>query len=447
MTPGLNKKRIDYLLYHLDKNHFELNDFLKKAVTFNKNEQDKKYIYFPLSVEKEPRPVAVDEILILFPLNSSKFLYHFDDKNNLIFEQDLLTSAFYLLSGYQELLDYKPDGMGRFPFSVSIQSKLRIAVNPLVNVYFKIITDAIEEFCKRNKIGFKRRLLWDKKEFAFLLTHDVDRVEKWTIYTLYNEVRKALRLGISMNYKQLLQSINNLLIKDNPYWTFDWMKKIEQEFKLNSVWFFLPKGKMHIDAYYDLNETRIKNLVKYFQKEGDIIGLHGTFDSWQNEQIMESNLNAVNKIAGQNVIISRQHWLHFKYPETLRILEKIGIKYDSSWGFAEHYGWRNSYCLPFRPYDLENERIMDIWELPLNAMDVTFFKYLKMDYKETYDNIMKMIKICKKYTGLFILLWHNNQFDEAEQQGLKSFYKKILKKTMDYKPFIFTKKTHDLHKY
>lgn len=154
--------------------------------------------------------------------------------------------------------------------------------------------------------------------------------------------------------------------------------------------------------------------------------MHATFLSKEDKNVMADNLKAVQKLVENKVIISRQHWLNFKYPQTLRNLEELGIRYDSSWGFSGNIGWRNSYCLPFRAYDIEQDQMMDIWELPLAVMDVTLFQYMGLSLKQAEERLLKLIETCRKYNGFLVLLWHNSHFDETLIPGITAFYQSLL---------------------
>jgi len=437
MEERLNKSKIEYILFHLNQ-HFEISN-LKKYFWFSQFDEIVKepYIKFNSSNKKINKAFRINDLPVLFPLSEVKFFYRFDKENNLIFTHDLLKTAFYLLSGYQEFMPFKGDHLGRFTYDESIQKELNIAVNPIVNEYFEIIKKAIKEFCERHNRDFKSKSFSGENDFSFLLTHDVDRVDKWTFMEVKRRLKMLIRSGFTKHWKYLFEAIINFNSRENPYWNFEWMKSLEQKLGVNSIWFFLPQGHKQIDAYYSFNESRIQNLAKYFQDYGDEIALHGTFISREDFNTMQSNFEEVKKLSGKPVSASRQHWLSFKYPTTFQIIEKLGLKNDSSWGFAEHCGWRNSYCLPFRPYDLENDRIMDIWELPLNAMDVTFFQYMDLSLSEAKQAFEEMIYTCKKYNGLFVLLWHNSFFEETVYPGLVGFYKEILEMILENNPMRF----------
>jgi len=431
MNFKLNIDQIEYIFFHINF-YFELDSEIKERFVFGeKNGKKVSGIYFPLSENalNETKIKYINNIPILFPLSDASEFYSLKGKN-LYFRDDLLKSIFFLLSGYQETLAYKGDQHGRFCYDDSIQKRLNIAEIPLVNIYFKIITSAVEEFCKIHGISFKRRNLWGDKKFAFMLTHDVDRVDKYTIHKLKNTIKQTVvnNKNRLKNFKQMFIDIFYLAVGNNPYWNFDWMKKVENEYDFNSTWFFLPKGEKHRDAYYSFDEKRIQDLIDFLQKEGDEIGLHGVYGAKLDKNLLKKNYNELATTLKTAPVGIRQHWLNFKYPQTLQNMEKIGFRYDSSWAFADHVGWRNSYCLPFKPWDFSNNKMLDIWEFPLTVMDASLFDYQNLSMDEAMLRLNMLIKNTKKNNGLFVLLWHNSYFEEEMFSGIHKFYINLLNK-------------------
>jgi len=434
MIKPLNKTQIDYIFFHLDR-HINIEPF-KDIFAYGDSipKTNKPFIYYPLSKNNLVKDFRINDLPVLYPLSSEKEFYYFDSNNNLIFIHDLIKSAFYLLSGYQETQPFKGDHLRRFTYHDSIQKELEIAQRPLVNEYFEIIITAIKKFCSIHKIEIKEHKPWADKTFGLFLTHDVDRVDKWTLMEIKTRTKMVIRSGFLKHWAYWFEAVKNNRSSENPYWNFEWMKDLERKYAFNSTWFFLPQGHRQIDAYYSFEESRIKELASYLTGCGDEIALHGTYNSRENPEVMADNLIDVQKLSSKNISKSRQHWLSFKYPQTLHILEDLQIKYDSSWGFAEHCGWRNSYCCPFHPYDLENDRMMNVQELPLNAMDVTFFQYMGLSLEEAFEAVKDMLETCKKYNGLFVFLWHNSHFNETQIPGITLLYERILKSIADYKP-------------
>ncbi|MBN2105416.1 polysaccharide deacetylase family protein [bacterium] len=373
---------------------------------------------------------------ILFPLSDEKNFWKIDEQGNLIFMDDLLKSAFYLLSGYQEYKVSGKDRFGRYPHTESVQYQFNFTNIPLVNIYFRIIAEGIRAFCDMHNIAFKNRRIWQNGDFGFIVTHDVDRVDKWTWHETKYKLKQVLGMSStpyskSMTCYLLFQSIVNLFTKVNPYWNFEWLKKTEKKHDIHSVWYFLPKGDKYIDALYSFKEKRIIDLVRYLEQSGDEICLHGVFKSKVDLDIMQNNRAEIQSLSQKPVVGIRQHWLSFEYPATLQNQERLGFQHDSSWYFAEHVGWRNSYCFPFHPYDFQQKEMMKIWEIPLCMMDASLFDYQEFSLFEAANVFENLLEQVRSVHGLFVLLWHNSYFDEVRFPGITDFYKGMLRKIME----------------
>lgn len=136
----------------------------------------------------------------------------------------------------------------------------------------------------------------------------------------------------------------------------------------------------------------------------------------------------LEKVTENTIFGGRQHYLRWKSPDTWRILEKAGLKYDTTLSFADHEGFRCGICFPYKPFDVLGNRVLDIWELPLTVMDGSLFDYQNLTSEEGFQRIKKIINTVKKYQGVFVLLWHNSSLDPLELPG----WIKTYERTMEY---------------
>ncbi len=432
----LNKNQLDYIFFHLNF-VFEITDEIRNLFLFvkNKNEiiNESNKIIFLLSDEDyfENNVKYINNIPVLFSLEADEF-FSFQN-SNLIFEHDLLKSSFYLLSGYQEYVSKEKDFLDRFPYKNSIQQRLCFVKKPIVNYYFEIISNGISKFCERNKIKFQKKQLFEN--YGFMLTHDIDRINTYDIFEVILKVKQFLGLSKTNIHKKTVFKLMikyffhfiNIFDKRNPDWSFDLMRNIERENNFKSVFFFLHKDKLHKDSRYTFEDKKIKNIIIFLINEGCEIALHGTVGSAKNTEKMQDIKKKLQKVSSQKIVGVRQHFLKYEHITTIKIQEKTNLQYDSTLGFAAHEGFRNSYCLPFKLYDFENNRIIDTWEIPLNMMDTTILNYRKLSYQEATDSVFELIREIKKFNGIFTLLWHNNFYDEDIYPGVIKFYTKLLK--------------------
>jgi hypothetical protein len=135
-------------------------------------------------------------------------------------------------------------------------------------------------------------------------------------------------------------------------------------------------------------------------------------------------------VFGKPVTGIRQHFLKFSNPLTPRIQSATDLVYDSSLGFAEQIGFRNSYAYPFRLYDFENQKPMNLWHLPLNVMEVTLMGYMRIPIVSIPETIRPVLNEVSKFKGVFSLLWHNCRLDEELMPGVNETYQLLLQEIM-----------------
>lgn len=433
MEGVLNKSKIDYVLYHLSF-LYESDDKLINKFIFSDKHDEKvgNFIFFPLSSKELNLDEIhnVEDIPVLFPCSDEKSFYRIENKN-LVFNHDLLKSAFYLLSGIQEYKSEYKDFLGRFPYEESIQKKLGIIGKPIVNYYFEIIVEGIQKFCELNNLPFIRRQPFNNT--GLLLTHDIDKIDTYNfpdfIFKIkqifgFTRTKYPFKRIFKSNLKYILNYLNPFY-KKNPFWNFNFLLDLDKRFNLKSSFFFLHKDQVG-DSYYTFKDKRIKKLLPELIKNGHEVGIHGTIRSSYDLEQMKSILTLLENVSPEKVKGGRQHRLMFQMPLTLRIHEAAGLKYDSTLGFASHEGFRNSYCYPFKLYDFENDCMINVWEIPLTVMDGTLFSYRKLNTEQAFENVKLLFEETNKFKGIFTLLWHNSYFDNDLYPGLTDFYINLL---------------------
>ncbi len=106
-------------------------------------------------------------------------------------------------------------------------------------------------------------------------------------------------------------------------------------------------------------------------------------------------------------------------------MEEAGVSVDCSLGFAEHYGFRYSYGLPFKPYDPISGHAMNLVVSPLHVMDGTLWSYMKLESGELTSHITDFL--AKHRTGKVLsILWHNTSITDIAFPGLTETYRAVL---------------------
>ena len=434
MKNRLSAIQLEYVLEHLG-HHAELHDKLRQVILYGPDKDpDKPSVIVPAS-EKELKlenVIRIDDVPILYPVDeSSEAFYGFKDKN-LYFHHDLFKSIFHLLSGYEEVKSGAIDQYGRFPYKESLQFKLGIIDKPVVNYYMRIILNGLKEFCKINEIPFRENPVFSKP--VLMLSHDVDYISAYSLKETAFKFKQLVGLAaapydLSDKFQEAFTALYHLLnpfSSKNPYWNFGQLMEWESERGIRSSYYFLEKGGKYDNSYYHFHQKKIRKLFEELSGEGHELGIHGTMQSYDNLPDMIQTVEHLRAVSPQAITGIRQHFLRFRPNHTAQIQDEAGLAYDASLGFAEHDGFRNSYCWPFKFYDFSKNRIMDHWEIPLNLMDVSHFYYRKLNFEQSVKSIKKLSAEVVKFNGVFSLLWHNSFFNEREFPGITRHYTQIL---------------------
>ncbi len=436
MKGHLNERQIGYLLEHLG-HHAIMGEGLLSRIKYGLKPGDivTPGIFFPSSdscLELE-QVIYIEDLPVLYPVSENKDLFYSFQGNHLIFHHDLLKSAFHLLSGFEEVKNGALDQYGRFPYKESLQFKLGIIQKPVVNYYFRIILEGIEEFARINSIPFQPNPAL--KRPVLMVSHDIDRTCGYGFFETGFRFKQLFGLAESyLSRKEIFKDASvslfhflNPFSGKDPFWTFETLMKWEEDRQFRGTYFFLEKeGGRNENSRYRFHEKRFVKLFHELSDRGHEVGIHGTLRSALDKDSMDRTVGNLRRASPMPVEGIRQHYLKFTPGTTGQIQEKAGLKYDASLGFAEHDGFRRSYCWPYRLYDFGNNRTMDLWEVPLTVMEGTHFYYRKLDLAGSRASIETLVEEICKFNGVFSLLWHNHFFDEREIAGITQHYTGIL---------------------
>jgi len=339
---------------------------------------------------------------------------------------DIIASSFFMLSRYEEIILEVKDEHDRFPAQASIAYKENFLTRPIVNEYIDLFWKWIDSF----NLGLKRKTLWGSKDFAVFLTHDVDKIKKyrWWCPPLNSFVRTMRRRQFGKTLHYAWDWIASLLkTKPDPYWTFEQITELEHGYGFTSSFYFLAGGNTKYDRHrYSINNSKVIDLMKRLDNMGYEIGLHGSYNSFNDCGMLAGEKDKLDAIMSNKQCGGRQHYLRWKTPDTWRVLEKSGMVYDTTLAYSDHVGFRCGICLPFKPFDVLEDRAMDLWEIPLTMMEGSLFSQQDLSLEEIFETIRSLIDTIQRHRGVFVTLWHNNCFYELENPGAFEVYKQML---------------------
>lgn len=378
--------------------------------------------------------VRVQGIPVLFPADGADGSADepFEEgADGVVVRHDLVKSAFYLLSAYQEWASGKVDEWGRFPYEESVQYKLGIEHVAVVNHYFRWMTEAVVRQCELRGLQYR-----EKSPLAgpsLHLSHDVDTVHYFTLRkSLYRCAQvvglrrcDTSRLRLAGAALRSLLHMARLSRQKDPYWSFEDIQDNEAFIGHKSEWFFLPNDKGPFPPDYDFRkDSDILELMTTLVRRGNTVSLHAPINCKSSADYARHH-KALLDVCPEASPHTRQHFLAIHPWESFRAMEEAGLTVDFTFGFSHSEGFRNAYCHPFHPFDHDRQQMMRLTCVPLAMMDVSCLTHKRMTYDEIFLAVGDMLDEVRAFGGVFSLLWHNSTFDEVYHPGITRFYEQL----------------------
>jgi hypothetical protein len=385
---------------------------------FNKFPKDLEYLNeenIPKTVEFGKNDFVVeDDIPIIYgtnkPITNSKL--------TIICPIDIFASSFFMLTRCEEYVNKTRDIHNRFSAHESLAYKNNFLDRPIVNEYVEMLWNILKSLgCKQ-----KRK----EKQFELVLTHDVDDILLFRTYKdLIRRVGGDLirRKNPILAMKTILDYIQTRLgMKNDPYDTFEWLMDMSESIGVKSYFFFMAEGRTDFDNRYKSDSQFVQYLVKKIKKRGHHIGIHPTYDAYNDFKQLKKEKEELEKNLDTQITFGREHYLRFEVPTTWQIWEDNGMEWDSTVGYADKEGFRCGIGDEFSVFNILTREKLKLKEKPLIIMDVTV---LNQDVEDKLDLIKSKIKISKNYNAQITLLWHNSNFLE-KRKLIKKLYQKSI---------------------
>ncbi len=354
---------------------------------------------------------------------------------------DLIASSFALLACWDERTTSERDRYDRLPYSASV-----FAANPKL----AIDDPAVDRYVELLRVVLPPRLatlglaplpppgwMWGDEEFAVALTHDVDNLWRWTRRGFaaagYRTARGVQRRDWAAARREL-GDVGDWLVRHlprgtDPFWTFPRILGGEDARGVTSTFFVIARHTHRQDGNQpDTYRRRIPEALSLLARHGREIGLHGNDADRLGLDPLIDDRALLARNARAEVHGIRYHYLRCLYHETLPLLERARFSYDTSLAFAEHEGFRCGCSFPFRPYSLDEERPLDLIELPLAVMDGTLQQahYRNLPAHEAERTAAAVFERVRASGGASSLLWHNSRFDPRLSRGFDEVYWKLV---------------------
>lgn len=346
---------------------------------------------------------------------------------------DIFGSAFFMMTCYEELVKQDRDKHNRFPATSSLAYQEGFLNRPIINEYLEILWSCLKH-------------LWpnlERKErvFNILPSHDVDEPFLFAVSGISRLIRRCG--GSLLKRHSPLQVLKDIMywlrvktgnVGVDPFNTFDLIMDMSEKNNLQSAFYFITQHSAgRIDGVYNIDHPLIRNLMKKIHERGHEIGLHTSYNTYQDALRTKEEFACLKQVCSnegieQSTWGGRQHFLRWETPTTFQNWEDAALDYDSTLSYADYCGFRCGVCWDFTVFNLKTRRTLKLKERPLIVMDRTILasSYLDLTHKQALQEISILKDHCKMFNGNFTILWHNDGL--VNKQDIELF-QDIIKKT------------------
>ena len=264
----------------------------------------------------------------------------------------------------------------------------------------------LKAWCSHEKSTSIEQLFGSINTPKISLTHDVDAIR----------ITPKLRLtqGIQRFLARDLLNALRILFSRNHFDFLNYTLDLDSVFGFKSTWFFYSgtaksvKIRKHfLDPNYSLSDELLQNLFLKLKKRGNVIGLHASFSSWQNSEILNNERQQLEFKIRQFVLLIRQHWLRLNLLSTWSAQRTAGFLVDFTLGFNDRVGFRASTALPIKS---KFEPLVCITTV---IMDSNLFESRSMS--KSYRELMidKILDELETFGGHVSINWHPHTLSSA----------------------------------
>jgi hypothetical protein len=322
-----------------------------------------------------------------------------------VFNADILSAALFMLSRWEESRPGPRDAHGRFPATASVALRQGFLDRPIVDEYALILGQWLSRL----------RPAWHAAPApgSLELSHDIDSLRR------FRGPRAAAR-GVASAllrrrdpigaWQSFREGLTELLRPEDAvnFRGVAELAELSRRRGLRSTFYVMTGEPRPPDSDFRWNWPPLRTLIGALREGGCEIGLHPSYRACEDAERLRAEKARLDELLGETYYGSRQHFLRFKVPATWRMLEDAGLRSDATVGYADHEGFRTGTCHPFRPFDLDRDRELTIWERPLVVMDATLRHYRRLDPAAAGERLDLLYRRCDAVGGALSVLWHNS---------------------------------------
>jgi hypothetical protein len=341
-----------------------------------------------------------------FILNEWKGLPVFFQESDTDFPFDIFAASFYMVSRYEEYLDFQPDEHGRFKASSSLAFKNNFLTIPVVDLWARELAKAL---LKRYPM-----LVFRRNEFSNLVTIDTDQPFAYlgkSFLRSFGGMIRDLTSGdgnAGDRYKVVTHE------KKDPFEVYDYITGSIEKQKADAIFFFPTGDHLKFDNNPSWKNEEYRKLITRITGRFRS-GLHTSYRSHGRYNLLEQELWRFKSITNREITSSRFHYIRLSFPSSYMDLIKAGIREDYSMGFPDEPGFRAGIARPFYFYNVVEDMQTELKVVPFQVMDATLYKYKNLSPAASKEVIISLVNQTRSAGGQFVSLWHNTSLLETPE--------------------------------
>jgi len=331
---------------------------------------------------------------------------------------DPVAATAYMLGGFHEWATKERDEHGRMPDALTVPVETGTEATPMVE-YLRLVIGS-----QLMKKGVKVvRRVYGSAAWGVCPTHDIDYGRKWRPGIFYREIVERGLLGqasesMAKRASRMGDAVRGLLQPGDPYRNaLERMRTETVGLGGTGTYFFKAAARGSRDVSYDLDDPFIAEQIDALLHAGCEVGLHPAYHSWNHPRYIREERDRLEQASGRPLASVRTHYLRWQHPETARLMSGSGFSIDSTLGFSTREGFRAGTCLPYPLFDPEQRTELPLWEVPLACMESALFNRRGLSTEAAIDATRVLMRVCQRFGGVFVGLWHNTLWDEQDCPG------------------------------
>jgi peptidoglycan/xylan/chitin deacetylase (PgdA/CDA1 family) len=324
--------------------------------------------------------------------------------------RDVLTCVTALAGAGAEQDVRATDRHGRVPSAENPLVRAGRERVPVVQGYAVALRAAVLAVAGRRPV----RLLapWpDGRRWAAAITHDLDVVSGWPVFTLLR-IAELLRRGEGARARRVVGAAARAVGKNPVLAGVRELLEAERAAGLPATWFVLcgtptPASWLRGDLTYTPESDSNRRLLDEIMQAGHEIGLHGSFATTLDADRLRDERERLGRLIGGLPIGVRQHFLRMRPGQTQAAMRAAGFQYDATYGFPDRNGLRLGVADSVPAWFSDGAPLLET--VPLVWMDRALSKYRGVeDPKAWIADALSLAATCREAEGLWVGLWHPN---------------------------------------